>query len=85
MFAFERRLTSEGLLQLYTFLARRTDSKFNKVVLKRLYMSRTNKPPISLSRLINHMEGKVRLRGLCLTADKGVTVGSPVIAFAERC
>ncbi|KAK9808015.1 hypothetical protein WJX73_004437 [Symbiochloris irregularis] len=46
------------LVKLYTFLARRTESKFNKVVLKRLYMSRTNKPPISLSRLIKHMEGK---------------------------
>ncbi|KAJ2330019.1 hypothetical protein GGI00_003816, partial [Coemansia sp. RSA 2681] len=36
---------------LYRFLARRTDSNFNKVVLKRLYMSRVNRPPVSLSRL----------------------------------
>jgi large subunit ribosomal protein L18e len=40
------------LLQLYRFLARRTDSRFNKTVLRRLYMSKTNRPPVSVSRLI---------------------------------
>merc|ERR1711931_30864 len=39
------------LVKLYRFLARRTDSKFNKIVLKRLFMSRQNRPPLSLSRL----------------------------------
>jgi large subunit ribosomal protein L18e len=39
------------LLQLYRFLARRTDSKFNKVILRRLYMSRINRPPLSVSRI----------------------------------
>ncbi|KAK1863243.1 hypothetical protein I4F81_005802 [Pyropia yezoensis] len=42
------------LVKLYRFLARRTDSRFNAVVLKRMFMSRTNKPPISLSRLARH-------------------------------
>jgi large subunit ribosomal protein L18e len=37
------------LVKLYRFLARRTDSKFNKVVLKRLYQSRMNRPPVSVS------------------------------------
>ena len=37
------------LVKLYRFLARRTDSKFNKAVLKRLFQSRTNRPPVSLS------------------------------------
>ena len=46
-------------LQLYSFLVRRTDSKFNKVVLKRLFMSRTNRPPLSLSKLTKFMKGKV--------------------------
>lgn len=46
--------------QLYSFLVRRTDSKFNKVVLKRLFMSRTNRPPLSLSRLARFMKNKVR-------------------------
>jgi large subunit ribosomal protein L18e len=39
------------LVKLYRFLARRTDSRFNKVILRRLYMSKTNRPPISVSRI----------------------------------
>ncbi|KAL9623640.1 MAG: hypothetical protein Q9160_002096 [Pyrenula sp. 1 TL-2023] len=39
------------LVKLYRFLARRTDSAFNRVVLRRLFMSRINRPPISLSRI----------------------------------
>ncbi|VDO93346.1 unnamed protein product [Soboliphyme baturini] len=40
------------LVKLYRFLARRTGAKFNKIVLKRLFMSRRNRPPLSLRRLI---------------------------------
>ncbi|RYO85202.1 hypothetical protein DL766_009965 [Monosporascus sp. MC13-8B] len=39
------------LVKLYKFLARRTESNFNKVVLRRLFMSRINRPPMSLSRV----------------------------------
>merc|ERR1712109_320969 len=39
------------LARLYGFLARRTDSKFNSVVQKRLFMSRNNRPPVSVQRL----------------------------------
>merc|ERR1712144_199327 len=39
------------LVKLYRFLARRTDSAFNKVILRRLFMSKTNRPPISVSRI----------------------------------
>ncbi|TPX41594.1 hypothetical protein SeLEV6574_g06007 [Synchytrium endobioticum] len=46
------------LVKLYRFLARRTPSKFNKVILKRLFMSRANRPPLSLSRLAEFAEGK---------------------------
>uniref|UniRef100_A0A7S1TGF2 Large ribosomal subunit protein uL15/eL18 domain-containing protein n=1 Tax=Compsopogon caeruleus TaxID=31354 RepID=A0A7S1TGF2_9RHOD len=46
------------LVKLYKFLARRTDSKFNKVVLHRLMMSRTNQPPMSMSKLVRLMKGK---------------------------
>lgn len=45
------------LVKLYRFLVRRTDSDFNKVVLKRLFMSRINRPPLSLSKLAKFMEG----------------------------
>src|SRR5687768_2682161 len=33
--------------QLYRFLVRRTEADFNKVVLKRLFMSKINRPPLS--------------------------------------
>merc|ERR1711937_863172 len=47
------------LVKLYRFLARRTDSKFNQIVLRRLFMSRRNRQPLSLSRLSsNAKEGK---------------------------
>merc|ERR1712026_442305 len=46
------------LVKLYRFLARRTDSKFNKVILKRLFMSKTNKPPVSLSRIARRLGKK---------------------------
>ena len=39
-------------VQLYRFLARRTDSRFNKVVLRRLFMSKINRPPVSVSRVV---------------------------------
>jgi large subunit ribosomal protein L18e len=46
------------LVKLYRFLARRTDSAFNKVVLKRLFMSRVNRPPISLSKIAQEVKDK---------------------------
>ncbi|KAJ5946239.1 hypothetical protein N7454_003078 [Penicillium verhagenii] len=39
------------LVKLYRFLARRTESNFNKAVLRRLFMSRINRPPVSISRV----------------------------------
>ncbi|CAK8569065.1 unnamed protein product [Lathyrus sativus] len=46
------------LLKLYRFLVRRAPGNFNAVILKRLFMSRVNRPPLSLSRLIRFMKGK---------------------------
>merc|ERR1712137_246934 len=46
------------LVKLYRFLARRTDAPFNKVVLKRLYMSKKNRPPVSTAKLTRQMNGK---------------------------
>jgi large subunit ribosomal protein L18e len=42
------------LVKLYKFLARRTTSKFNKCVLKRLLNSRVNRAPVSLSRIAKY-------------------------------
>ncbi|KAJ7977912.1 putative 60S ribosomal protein L18 [Quillaja saponaria] len=46
------------LVKLYRFLVRRTGSRFNAVILKRLFMSKVNKAPLSLSRLIRYTKGK---------------------------
>ena len=42
-------------MQLYAFLSRRTDAKFNQVVHKRLNQSRLNRYPLSLSRITKHL------------------------------
>lgn len=41
-------------------MARRTNSKFNTIILRRLFMSRINRPPLSLSRLARHMKKPTR-------------------------
>merc|ERR1711998_677104 len=46
------------LVKLYRFMARRVESNFNKVILKRLFMSKMNRPPISISKLAKLMKGK---------------------------
>ncbi|XP_022799860.1 60S ribosomal protein L18-like [Stylophora pistillata] len=46
------------LVKLYRFLARRTNATFNKVILKRLWMSRVNRPPLALSRVVRKMKAK---------------------------
>ncbi|RGP59939.1 hypothetical protein FSPOR_10978 [Fusarium sporotrichioides] len=50
------------LVKLYRFLARRTDASFNKVVLRRLFTSKINRPPVSLSRIVANInkEGEKR-------------------------
>lgn len=46
------------LSKLYTFLARRTDSGFNRVVSKRLVQSRVNRVPMGLARVARFMKDK---------------------------
>jgi len=46
------------LIKLYQFLARRTESKFNQTVAKRLGMSRTNRRPLSLKHITKYMANK---------------------------
>uniref|UniRef100_A0A5F8AKE5 Large ribosomal subunit protein uL15/eL18 domain-containing protein n=1 Tax=Macaca mulatta TaxID=9544 RepID=A0A5F8AKE5_MACMU len=80
------------LVKLYRFLARRTNSTFNQVVLKRLFMSRTNRPPPSLSRMIRKMklpgrENKTAVVVGTITDDVRVqeVPKLKVLARAERC
>jgi large subunit ribosomal protein L18e len=44
---------------------RRTKSHFNAVILKRLFMSKINRPPLSMRRLVKYMEGKVSVCPPC--------------------
>jgi large subunit ribosomal protein L18e len=73
-------------VQLYSFLARRTDSGFNGVVLKRLRMSKNNRVPLGLARLLRYMKGsesKIAVHVGTLTDDvrlDGMTV--PAIKVA---
>ncbi|KAL7677324.1 hypothetical protein ACOME3_003560 [Neoechinorhynchus agilis] len=50
------------LVKVYRFLARRTKSRFNEIVLKRLFMSRSNRGPLSLLRLIRNYKAALRVR-----------------------
>lgn len=59
------------MLQLYRFLARRTGANFNKVVLKRLFMSKINRPPISLSAITKQVSTSPSNEGTIV-----VTVGT---------
>ena len=45
-------------MRLFKFLSRRTDSSFCKTILRRLVASRTNRPPVSLSKLVRHLASK---------------------------
>merc|ERR1712216_788232 len=46
------------LVKLYRFMSRRVECQFNKVVMGRLFMSKMNRPPISLSKLVKLMGDK---------------------------
>jgi len=48
------------LVKLYRFMARRTNANFNNVVLKRLFMSRQNRPAISLARIVRQCKAPER-------------------------
>merc|ERR1712112_118142 len=56
------------LVKLYRFLARRTDAKFNKIILRRLFMSKINRPPLSLARLVRNLkkEGNASKLAVCV-------------------
>ena len=47
------------LVDLYQFLARRTETPFNKMIAKRLLKARRFKAPVSLSALAKHMKDRL--------------------------
>jgi len=44
------------IVKLYRYLARRTGKKFNAIIMKRLFMARRNRPPMSLARITRHVK-----------------------------
>merc|ERR1739846_143710 len=69
------------LVKLYRFMARRTDAKFNKIILRRLFMSRINRPPLSIARLTRNMkkpghEGKIAVVVGTITNDVGICLNT---------
>jgi len=46
------------LCRLYKYLARRTGTKFNRIILKRMFMSKRNRPPCSLAKIVRMMKKK---------------------------
>lgn len=58
------------LYKLYSFLSRRTESAFNTTVLKRLNMSQTHRPSLSLKSVVkNAVAGKVIVAVATVTDD----------------
>ncbi|KAG5461269.1 MAG: ribosomal protein L18e/L15P [Olpidium bornovanus] len=52
----DSKMTAAGSQRSLSLPARRTNAKFNKVGLKRLFVSRVNRPPMSISRIARNMK-----------------------------
>ncbi|KAJ7087233.1 ribosomal protein L18e/L15P [Mycena belliarum] len=61
------------LVKLYRFLARRTDASFNKVILHRLFLSKMNRAPLSLSRIVKETTNTVDLPNKIIVAVGTIT------------
>jgi large subunit ribosomal protein L18e len=42
------------LVKLYRYLSRRTGKKFNTIVMKRLFMAKRHRPPLSIARIVRN-------------------------------
>jgi len=51
------------LVRLYRYLAERTTSRFHALVLKRLSYSKSNRPPVSLSKICRYLKQKQKHEG----------------------
>ncbi|GMT26062.1 hypothetical protein PFISCL1PPCAC_17359, partial [Pristionchus fissidentatus] len=65
------------LVKLYKYLARRTGAKFNEIVLRRLFMSRKNRAPLSVARIARNLrkagnENKIVVSLSPVTDDKRI-------------
>jgi large subunit ribosomal protein L18e len=79
------------LVKLYAFLGRRTESKFNKTIHKRLNQSRLNRYPISLSRIARILskdaqkpaEGKSQFNGRIIAIVGSVTNDNRLLTLPQ--
>ena len=75
------------LVKLYRFLARRTNAKFNNIILRSLFMSRINIPPLSLAQLTRLMskpgrEGKTAVVVGTVTDDLRLNKAVPKLTVS---
>merc|ERR1719327_165274 len=71
------------LIKLFRFLARRTDSAFTKTVLRRLISSRTNRPPISVSKITQLLKGQDKIVvAVCTVTDDARLLEVPKLTVA---
>ncbi|KAI1719869.1 ribosomal protein 60S l18 and 50S l18e domain-containing protein [Ditylenchus destructor] len=79
------------LVKLYRYLANRVEgqTKFNKVILKRLFMAKRHRPPLSLARLVRNVKkpGNDKKTVVCVgsvTDDKRIYAVPAVTVAALR-
>merc|ERR1719408_1190097 len=71
------------LIKLFRFLSRRTDSAFNKTVLRRLISSRINRPPISISKVAQLLKGQDKIAVVvCTVTDDNRLLDVPKMTIA---
>merc|ERR1711935_1262734 len=71
------------LIKLFRFLSRRTDSSFNKTVLRRLVSSRINRPPISISKIAQLLKGQDKIAVAALRFTESAR--ARIVAAGGRC
>ena len=79
------------LIKLYSFLSRRTESRFNTTVHKRLNQSRLNRYPISISRIVRTLsqdnapvaEGQTKFNSRILAVVGSVTNDNRLLTVPE--
>ncbi|KRX00207.1 Ribosomal protein L18e/L15P [Pseudocohnilembus persalinus] len=70
------------VIKLYRFLARRTDSKFNQSVLRRLNFTNVRRFPLGLSRIVKNTKGDNENKIVVSTAT--VTNDNRLLEFPKR-
>lgn len=70
------------MIKLYKFLNRRTESKFNAAVLRRLNFSKVNRFPLGLSRVIKNTSGDKADKIICAVTT--ITNDVRVLDFPKR-